>query len=106
MAKCKDGKKEISSKTVEVSVRPYKGGNKLHMQWTPDSGVRRTLLSEKDWNSLKGRNKNLKLNPNSITFRPYGTNISLKVLGKIKLILKNKAGKKVKTTVFVIKNST
>ena len=88
MAKCKDGKKETSSKSVEVlSVRPYKGGNKLHMQWTPDCGVRRTLLSEKDWNSLKSRNKNLKLNPNSITFRPYGTNISLKVLGKMKLIL-------------------
>ena len=43
VAKCKDGKKETSSKTVEVSVRPYNGGNKLHVQWTPDSGVRRTL---------------------------------------------------------------
>ena len=89
-----------------MSVRPYKGGGKLLVQWTPDSGVRRTLLSEKDWITLKGRNKNLKLKPNSITFRPYGTNISLDVLGKVKLILKNRAGKKIKSTVFVIGNST
>ena len=50
-----------------------KDARRWYVQWTPDSGVRRTLLSEKDWNALKGRNKNLKLNPNSITFRPYGT---------------------------------
>ena len=106
VAKCRDGKKEILSKTVAVSVRPYKGGGKLLVQWTPDCGVRRTLLSEKDWSILKGRNKNLKLKPNSITFRPYGTNISLDVLGKVKLVLKNRAGKKIKTTVFVIGNST
>ena len=106
VAKFKDGGKENLSTTVEVSVRPYKGGGKLLVQWTPDSGVRRTLLSEKDWNMLKERNKNLKLKANSITFRPYGTNISLKVLGKLKLILKNRAGKKIKSTVFVIGDST
>ena len=85
-------------------IRPFKGGKNL-VHWTPDSGVRRTLLSEKDWLNLKSRNKDLKLKENSVIFRPYGTDINLKVLGKIKLILKNRAGKKCKSTVFVIKGS-
>ena len=61
VAKCKDEEKDKMSEAIKVSVRPHKGGQKLLVNWTPDSGVRRTLLSEKDWMFLKGRNKNLKV---------------------------------------------
>ena len=44
----------------------------------------------------------MQLKTNSIALRPYGTNIQLKVLGKVKMLLENRAGRKIKSTVFVM----
>ena len=52
-----------------------------------DSGVHKTLLSEKDWKQISRRNADgyqIKLKINKTKFRPYGTNMSLPILGRIK----------------------
>ena len=58
---------------MHVSFRPEQGGGKTGVWWTADSGVRRTLLPEKDWQRLKEKNSNLKLKRNNVDFRSYGT---------------------------------
>ena len=73
---------------VHVSVRPRQGGEKTGVWWTADSGVRRTLLAERDWLRLQEKNPDLKLKRNHVEFRPYGTKIILPVLGKVKVVLK------------------
>ena len=74
---------QTSEAKVHVSVRPRQGGGKAGMWWTADSGVKRTLLAEKDWGRLKVKNPNLRLKRNHLDFRPYGTKITLTVMGKV-----------------------
>ena len=50
-----------------------------------DSGVHKTLLSEKDWKQVSRRNADgyqIKLKINKTKFRPYGTNMLLPILGR------------------------
>ena len=39
--------------------------------WLADSGVRRSLLSERDWEKLTKVNTQLRLKRNKVRFRPY-----------------------------------
>ena len=75
------------------------------MVWTVDSGVSRTLLAEADWARLKTKNPAWKLKKNHISFKPYGTQITLEVMGKAKVLLKNKAGLKKNAMVYVIQGA-
>ena len=45
-----------------------------------------------------------KLRKNMIKFRPYGTSVRLPVMGKVKVTLKARAGAKINTTVYVVKD--
>ena len=65
---------------VHMSVRPRQGGGKTGVWWTADSGIRMTLLEEKDWMKMKKTNPNLKLKRNHVDFRHYGTKIILPVM--------------------------
>ena len=47
-------------------------------------------------------NPSAKLKKNKINFVPYGTKISLPIMGKAKMVLKCEAGKKVNSTVYVV----
>ena len=60
---------------------------KVWTQWTADSGVKKTLLSEDDWGYLKEHNPTAKLKKNTIRFVPYGTKQSLPVRGKARVML-------------------
>ena len=51
----------VKEAMVEVAVRPRKGGSFQNIQWLADSGVRRTLLAETDWNRVKEINPQMKL---------------------------------------------
>ena len=46
-----------------------------------DSGVGRTLVSEKDWKTVKKQGNVSSLKKAKVNFRPYGTNMSLPLLG-------------------------
>jgi hypothetical protein len=72
--------------------------------WTADSGVRRTLLEEKDWQRLKEKNPNLKKTRNQLDFRPYGTKIILPVMGKLKVVLKCQNGEKRNSMAYVVRD--
>ena len=90
---------------AQVSIRPRQGGSKAAVVWTVDSGVSRTLLAEADWARLKTKNPAWKLKKNHISFKPYGTQITLEVMGKAKVLLKNKAGLKKNAMVYVIQGA-
>ena len=77
--------KADTDRMVTVKVRPRKGGHKTKVRWTADSGVRKTLLSQEDWERIKKKNSAVKLRRNKIKFVPYGTKISLPILGKAKV---------------------
>ena len=83
---------------VTVQVRPRKGGHKTKVRWIADSGVRKTLISQEDWERIKKKNSAVKLRRNQIKFVPYGTKMSLPIMGKAKVVLKCAAGKEVKST--------
>ena len=98
--------KDDSSETdmVTVSARPRHGGIRLEIQWTPDSGVNRSLLAERDWVKLKEKNPSIQLTHFSkVKFRPYGTTNSLPIMGTVRVVLKCQAGETKRTTLHVIK---
>ena len=84
---------------VEVGIRPGKCFKQIWTQWTADSGVKRTLLSEEDWKFMSKHNKSAMLTKNCIKFVPYGTKQALPVLGKAKVQLQCEEGKRIFTTV-------
>ena len=83
---------------VKVGVRPRGTRMKVWTQWTADSGVKKTLLSEDDWGYLKEHNPTAKLKKNTIRFVPYGTKQSLPVRGKARVMLQCEEGMRVYTS--------
>ena len=68
-----------------------------------DSGVGRTLVSEKDWKTIKKVGNVSSLKRAKVNFRPYGTNISLPMKGRAKVELEAVNGKKHNTVIYVVK---
>ena len=91
---------------VRVDIRPRIGGKFMTNTWLADSGVKRTLLAEADWEKMKGHNPKIKLKKNKVTFSPYGTKIKLEVKGRAKVVLKNRCGLQVNSIVYVVKGQT
>ena len=74
-----------------------------------DSGVHKTLISEKDWKQISRRNADgyqIKLKINKTKFRPYGTNMSLPILGRTKCRMTAENGQEVFTIVYVVRGET
>ena len=71
---------------VNVGVRARGTHRKVWTEWTADSGVKKTLLSEDDWDYVKKYNPAAKLRKNCTRFVPYGTNQALPVLGKARVM--------------------
>ena len=87
---------------VKVHIRPREGKHSQEVEWTADSGVGRSLISERDWEKVKETNAGIKLDRNDITFKPYSTDKKVPVKGKAKVVLRCEAGKKIKTTVYIV----
>ena len=77
---------------VNVGVRARGTHRKVWKEWTADSGVKKTLLSEDDWDYVKKYNPAAKLKKNCTRFVPYGTNQALPVLGKARVMLQCEEG--------------
>ena len=58
---------DIKEPRVEVIIRPRKGAKERQVRWLADSGVRRTLLAESEWESLK------KANPDTLWHKDEST---------------------------------
>ena len=86
--------------TVEVKARNEEKYTKV--KWLPDSGVKRSLLSEADWDKVKKENPTMKLKKNNVTFSPYGTEAKLPGKGRVKVVLRNEKVKAVKMMVYIV----
>ena len=73
-----------------------------------DSGVSKTLLSEKAWASVKPQpgHPKTKLKKNRTNFTPFGTNYKLPILGRTKCQLTAPGGKSIHTIVYVAAGET
>ena len=84
-------------------------GRSGQVQLLIDSGVYKTLLSEKDWKTVSetecGRGK-MRLKVNKTKFRPFGTDLTLPILGRTKCRIKAKCGEEVFTIIYVVKGET
>ena len=74
--------------------------------WTTDTGVLKTLLSEKHFWKIMDHNPDVKLRHTKIRFRPYSTKAEVPLLGKMKVKLTNNNGYQTNTTVYVTKGQT
>ena len=54
-----------------------------------DSGVRKMLLAEKHYWKIRSHNPEIKLRHTKVKFRPYSTNVSVHLLGKLEVKLTN-----------------
>ena len=91
---------------VKVELRPRRQMGRVSITWLADSGVRRSLLSEKDWVKLTKANTQLRLKKNKVRFTPYGTASTLPVMGRAKVVMQNQMGKQRKTLVYVVQGQT
>ena len=66
-----------------------------------DTGVRKTLLSEKHYCRIKSHNPDIKLTHTKIKFRPYSTDAMVPLLGSMEVRLYNNRGKAHKTRVYI-----
>ena len=73
-----------------------------------DSGVHKTIISEKDWNLVKPKSgeKRLKLKKCKTKFRPFGTKVYLSIMGRIKGNMRTASGAKTKMMIYVVKGET
>ena len=95
--------KGITDPMVEVKIRPKQGVVSRSTRWLADSGVRKTLLAEPEWEALKKTNPGTKLKKNNVSFTPYGTKYKLPVMGRAKVVMTNLKGKKINSIVYVVK---
>ena len=75
------------------------------VEWTTDTGVRKTLLSEKHFLRIKDHNPQVKLKQTKVQFRPFSTKKIVPLHGKMEARLTNNHVKQVITTVYVTKDS-
>ena len=101
-----------NSRHAEMNLTPLdhgKAGGQTLVKLLIDSGVHKTLLSEKDWRTVKKQIPGggaVKLKVNRTKFKPFGTSLSLPILGRTKCKLRAKAGKEVLTMVYVVAGET
>ena len=89
-----------SQNPTTVRIRPLQDANYLtKVPWTTDSGVRKTLLSEKHYRKIQSRNPNMKLRPTNVRFKPFSTNTTVPHLGCMEMKLANTKGKAIRTKV-------
>ena len=83
-------------------------GAQATVQLLVDSGVYKTLLSEKDWKVVLRSQvpRKAKLKTNRTKFRPFSFNYSLPILGRTKCRLKATCGQEVCTLVYVVAGET
>ena len=67
-----------------------------------DSGVNKTLLSERDWQKLATGESKVDIKRCKVNCTPYGTKINLPMLGRTKAILKARSGATLRTMVYVV----
>ena len=92
----------MTEPSVSLSVRNREGGEYIDIEWLPDSGVYRTIIAESLYNKLLKLALRMKLQKNKSKFTAYGSTQNPAVLGRVKLVLKNANGLKVKLMAYIV----
>ena len=77
---------------VNINITPTAGTYRTKVPWTVDSGVRKTMLSERHLGWILERNPKIELRPSKIRFRPYSTYEEVPILGCMQVRLRNNMG--------------
>ena len=98
-------KKLDSSITAKIKVHgtlPFDVEDNV-MNMATDTGVNKTIMNYKDFEKIK---KSCGIVKTSKKFRPYGTPVSLNILGKAKVTMKAEAGAEISTWIYIHKSNT
>ena len=97
--------KQVHAKLNVVALDRGRPSQQADVQMLIDSGVHKTLMSEKDSRKIKCRrgDEKIKLKKCRTKFRPHGTDYHLPILGRSKCILTAEGGRKVATLIYVVK---
>ena len=109
-----EGVRAVKSEKSEVSrvrltvLDKGKASEKEDVELLIDSGVNKTLLSEKDWQKFKAKpgERKLKLKRCFTKFSPFGTKVTLPMMGRSVCRMEARGGAKVTTMVYVVKGES
>ena len=103
-------KKNISEKAkIKLTVMDHKvKSEEIEVELLVDSGVNKTLLSEKDWKKVKPKlnGKPATLKKSHRKFSPFGTEQKVPMLGRTKCQMVAKCGRQITTMVYVVKGKS
>ena len=85
--------------TVRLTSPTGMGGDAI--RFLTDTGVKRTILNWKDWDSLR---KVCELKETKLRFRPYGTEEQLPIQGRARVVMTAGAGAEIQTEVYMNKS--
>ena len=75
----------------------------MDMSWLPDSGLFRNLITECKYEKLSKGSPNRKLIKSKVKFTPNELQKAYPFMGKVKVILKNMNGPRIKLMVYVVR---
>ena len=78
---------KLEEPNVGLEIRSREGTEYLKVKMLPDSGVYRTLITEREYHKLVDVSPGIKLRKNHVKFTPYASDKVLPVLGRIKLVI-------------------
>ena len=84
--------KNITTHLKVTALDSGRPSDEVDVELLVDSGVNKTLLSERDWQKLATGESKVNIKRCKVNFRPYGTKINLPMLGRTKAVLKAKSG--------------
>ena len=95
--------KNITTHLKLTALDKGRPSDEVDVELLVDSGVHKTLLSERDWQKLAKGDRKAKIKRCKVNFTPYGTKINLPMLGRTKAILQARSGATLRTIVYVVK---
>ena len=98
-------KKGDAKAKVSITVLDHgRPSQETHVRLLIDSGVNKTLISDKDWAKVRQRpgENPMKLKRVKTSFTPFGTNFKLPVIGRTKCVMRAAAGAEITTIVYVV----
>ena len=103
--------KGSSSRKAGVEIQAYnhgRPGTREQIKCLVDSGVKKTLIREEDWERLRmpesgGRKLNLKRN--KTMFRMYRMGSKLEIVGRTKCSIQAKCGERIRTVIYIVRGA-
>ena len=99
---CRAKQSKIIEPTASLSVKSRDSREYIDDGWLPHSAVYRTIIPESLYKKLCKLAPQMRLRENRVKFTAYGSTQTLPVMGRVKRVLKNAKGLKVKLMACVV----